>query len=195
METNDPKYKHKPSEKHTLEEVLKSLQDLIRNDLEESAPGAARPEPEPAVARDAVSREDNTAVRREDFAPQSPEAGPVNLNAVMRSLKDLIGNELNVGDQPAPEDTTPAATHEEFLATNASIEEYIPEELGRLDDELNLGDELVLPEPETPATPAESLAPDTAIEPAPLAEAPPEPVAAPDDEIILESFPEEMVPL
>ena len=195
METNDPKYKHKPSEKHTLEEVLKSLQDLIRNDLEESAPGAARPEPEPAVARDAVSREDNTAVRREDFAPQTPEAGPVNLNAVMRSLKDLIGNELNVGDQPAPEDTTPAATHEEFLATNASIEEYIPEELGRLDDELNLGDELVLPEPETPATPAESLAPDTAIEPVPLAEAPPEDIAPLAEEIVMESLPDEMVPL
>ena len=33
MTIQDPKYKHKPSEKHTLEEVLKSLQDLIRNDL------------------------------------------------------------------------------------------------------------------------------------------------------------------
>ncbi len=195
METNDPKYKHKPSEKHTLEEVLKSLQDLIRNDLEESAPGAAKPEPAPAAARDAVSRDENTAVRREDFAPQSPGAGPVNLSAVMRSLNDLIGNELNVGDEPAPEGTTAATTHEEFLATDNGIEEYIPEELGRLDDELDISEGLVLPEPEMLAAPVESLAPDTGIEPAPLAEAPPEPVAPLDDEIILESFPEEMVPL
>lgn len=192
METNDPKYKHKPSEKHTLEEVLKSLQDLIRNDLEESAPGAAKPEPSPTAAHDTISRDENTAVRREDFAPQSPGAGPVNLSAVMRSLNDLIGNELNVGDEPAPEGTTPAATHEEFLATNDSIEEYIPEELGRLDDELDIGDELVLPEPETLAEP---LMPDVGIESVPLAEAPPEPAAPLDDEIILESFPEDMVPL
>ena len=33
MPTVDHKPKHKPSEKHTLDEVLKSLQDLIRNDL------------------------------------------------------------------------------------------------------------------------------------------------------------------
>lgn len=195
METNDPKYKHKPSEKHTLEEVLKSLQDLIRNDLEESAPGAAKPESEPVAARDTISRDENTVVRREDFAPQSPGAGPVNLSAVMRSLNDLIGNELNVGDEPAPAGTTPAATHEEFLATSDSIEEYIPEELGQLGDELNLGDELVLPEPEAPAAPIESLTPDTGIEPAPLVEAPLEPVAPLDDEIILESFQEEIAPL
>lgn len=194
METNDPKYKHKPSEKHTLEEVLKSLQDLIRNDLVESPP-AAGPEPAPATARDTVSRDENTTGRREDFAPQSPGAGPVNLNAVMRSLKDLIGNELNVGDEPVPESSEPAATHEEYLATDDQLEEYIPEELGELGDELNIGDELVLPEPETPAAPVESPAPDTGIEPASLAEAPPEDIAPLAEEIVMESLPDEMVPL
>lgn len=194
METNDPKYKHKPSEKHTLEEVLKSLQDLIRNDLVESPPTAG-PEPAPAAARDTVSRDENTPVRREDFAPQSPGAGPVNLNAVMRSLKDLIGNELNVGDEPVPESSEPAATHEVYLATDDQLEEYIPEELGELGDELNIGDELVLPEPETPAAPVESPAPDTGIEPAPLAEAPPEDIAPLAEEIVMESLPDEMVPL
>ena len=33
MTTVDSKPKHKPSEKLTLEEVLKSLQDMIRTDL------------------------------------------------------------------------------------------------------------------------------------------------------------------
>ena len=128
MTTQDPRYKHKPSEKHTLEEVLKSLQDLIRNDLpgdksaadspaltpantdrgREAAQGQSRPKPPP----------EHAAPVREDFAPVNPAAGPVNLNAVMRSLKDLIGNELNVGDQPPPEDDlTPPLPEEDILAS------------------------------------------------------------------------------
>ena len=164
METSDPKYKHKPSEKHTLEEVLKSLQDLIRNDLVEGASGTAKPGSAPVESRqregippgtaEAKPRRENMSSVREDFAPASPGAGPVNLDAVMRSLKDLIGNELNVGDGPPPAETTSASTHAEYLATEGKIEEYIPEELGRLDDVPDLGDESATP-PQ-----AESLAPD-----------------------------------
>ena len=108
METSDPKYKHKPSEKHTLEEVLKSLQDLIRNDLVEGAiQGTTEPQP----------RRENTASMWEDFAPVSPGSGPVNLDAVMRSLKDLIGNELNVGELPDKlSDLTPPLPEESELS-------------------------------------------------------------------------------
>src|SRR5512139_2622144 len=139
METSDPKYKHKPSEKHTLEEVLKSLQDLIRNDLAEGASSAAKPGSAPTEPRQhegaspatahAKPRRDNASGLREDFAPVAPGSGPVNLDAVMRSLKDLIGNELNVGDTPptAPAETAPASAHEEYLATEENIEEYVPE--------------------------------------------------------------------
>ncbi len=146
METSDPKYKHKPSEKHTLEEVLKSLQDLIRNDLADGASSAAKPGTAPMTSRqhedatpgtvEAKPRRDNTSTLREDFAPVSPGSGPVNLDAVMRSLKDLIGNELNVGDTPPPAPAEPpsASTHEEYLAIEEKIEEYIPDDLARLDN-------------------------------------------------------------
>jgi len=222
METSDPKYKHKPSEKHTLEEVLKSLQDLIRNDLAESASGAAKPGSTPAAshqhegassgAADAKPRRDNTSSLREDFAPVAPGSGPVNLDAVMRSLKDLIGNELNVGDAPppAPADTTSASTHEEYLATEEKIEEYVPEELGRLDDVSDPGDESAAPEsgPASPP-PAEPFAPDETIEETlpqgftpldeeltleELAEATP-PQAEGPEEIIEETLPQGFTPL
>lgn len=139
METSDPKYKHKPSEKHTLEEVLKSLQDLIRNDLAEGAAAGAKPGSAPAEPRrhegtaqgssPIKSPRENATGQREDFTPVAPGAGPVNLDAVLHSLKDLIGNELNVGDEPAATGTKPVSTHDEYLATQDGIEEYIPEEL------------------------------------------------------------------
>lgn len=184
METPDPKYKHKPSEKHTLEEVLKSLQDLIRNDLAGGAAGTARPESPPAVSRqhegtargttEPPPRRENTSSLREDFAPTSPGAGPVNLDAVMRSLKDLVGNELNVGDEPKLESEKSAATHDEYLSAEEKIEEYIPEELSQLDDELNIGNEHA-PD-ETESTP------------------PRDELSAPE-EITEESLPEEFTPL
>lgn len=184
METSDPKYKHKPSEKHTLEEVLKSLQDLIRNDLAEGASGTANPAPAPAGSRqredtapgsmEVKPRHETATVLREDFSPVSPGSGPVNLDAVMRSLKDLIGNELNVGDEPKPPETRSAATHEEYLAAAEKIEEYIPEELGQLGDELNIGAEPVVDKNESTRAQNELSAP---------------------EEIVAESLPEGFVPL
>lgn len=174
METSDPKYKHKPSEKHTLEEVLKSLQDMIRNDLAEGAAGAAKAGSAPVESRqqegaspgtaEPSPRRDSTSSLREDFAPVAPGSGPVNLDAVMRSLKDLIGNELNVGDEPKPPEAKSAETHEEYLATEEKIEEYIPEELGRLGDEPNIAGERVPNEPEPAPLRDESFAPEEIIE-------------------------------
>ncbi|OGI51024.1 MAG: hypothetical protein A3E57_08235 [Candidatus Muproteobacteria bacterium RIFCSPHIGHO2_12_FULL_60_33] len=174
METPDPKYKHKPSEKHTLEEVLKSLQDLIRNDLVEGAADTAKPESPPAVSRqpegatrgatEPQPRRENASSMREDFAPASPGAGPVNLDAVMRSLNDLIGNELNVGDEPKPESEESASTHEEYLSAEVKIEEYVPEESGRLDDVLNIGDKRAPDETESTPPRDELSAPEEIIE-------------------------------
>lgn len=201
METSDPKYKHKPSEKHTLEEVLKSLQDLIRNDLAEGASGAAKPGSAPATSQqhegassataDAKPRRDNTSNLREDFAPVAPGAGPVNLDAVMRSLKDLIGNELNVGDVPKPPETKSAETHEEYLATEEKIEEYVPEELGQLDDFPDLGDESVAAESGTAASPqVEPLVPDEII----IEETLPQGFTPLDEELTLEELAETVPP-
>src|SRR5688500_3277711 len=53
---NDDKPKHKPQQKHTLSEVLKSLQDLIRTDLvttpaaKKAAAPSARSKPIPPPA-------------------------------------------------------------------------------------------------------------------------------------------------
>ncbi|HSW53162.1 MAG TPA: hypothetical protein VLG93_08015 [Sulfuricaulis sp.] len=203
METSDPKYKHKPSEKHTLEEVLKSLQDLIRNDLTEGAAGAAKPgsaaaaaseqhEGAPSGAAGAKPRRDNASGLREDFAPVTPGSGPVNLDAVMRSLKDLIGNELDVGDvpPPAPAETAPASTHAEYLATEEKIEEYIPEQLGRLDDVPFPGDESTTPESVSATPPpTDSLAPDEIIE-----ETLPQGFTPLDEELTLEELAETTPP-
>ena len=160
MTTYDPsKYKHKPSPKHTLEEVLKSLQDLIRNDLLD-AKSAAKAESAP-VAGDTSGgsgRENPTLEKsssepavpaREDFAPTTPESGPVNLNAVVSSLKDLIHNELDTGEEPAPataaelesvEAPPPpfGARHAPADAVEPAPEEYTPEAFAPLDEELTL---------------------------------------------------------
>ncbi|MDO8706747.1 MAG: hypothetical protein Q7J84_17595 [Sulfuricaulis sp.] len=120
MNTHDPKYKHKPSEKHTLEEVLKSLQDMIRNDLRDSEQTVAPAEKSrPATAATAETRRREPAPPvREDFAPTSPAAGPVNLAAVVRSLNDLISNELNVGDPPVAEQSTPPPARQKAAEEN-----------------------------------------------------------------------------
>ncbi len=142
MTTPDSKYKHKPSEKHTLEEVLKSLQDLIRNDLidKDQSPALAEIPPAGSAQQKEKPGQERIVQTREDFAPTSPTAGPVNLDAVMRSLNDLIGNELNVGDQLVPSKKEPAAsaseqqnsvenTSEEFLSLDEELNFEEPEEL------------------------------------------------------------------
>ena len=162
MTTQDPKYKHKPSEKHTLEEVLKSLQDLIRNDLLHNDQAAAeKPGSAPIPSEEKPPRE-STAPVREDFAPVNPAAGPVNLDAVMRSLKDLVSNELNVGGEAAAEESPAARTedHEasatltdEFISLNKELttaEESTPEPL---DEELTFEESMeIVPPPLTAPT-------------------------------------------
>lgn len=171
MENPDSKYKHKPSEKHTLEEVLKSLHDLIRNDLADGA-NAAHPQTPDSLAPDKsasgtreskFSREEKTNLR-EDFASVSPAAGPVNLDAVMRSLKDLIGNELNVGDDSRAADTaTPSSKHDEYLSLNENLEEYLPQEFSTPEKEFT-SDEAAQPEVALPPSPDPEPAEDVSLE-------------------------------
>ncbi len=151
MTIHDPKYKHKPSEKHTLEEVLKSLQDLIRNDLlDQNRP--AEPGGKSTAALEAVREEpapEPAAPVREDFAAVNPAAGPVNFDAVMRSLKDLVNNELNVGDEPTPGTSSLSDT-----AIPETLEE-LADELAPLDEELTFEEsmEIVAPPPAEPVMP------------------------------------------
>lgn len=152
MTTYDPKYKHKPSEKHTLEEVLKSLQDLIRNDLPEDKSAGDKPgSPATDAGRSEGEFEERGEQRpthehsppvREDFAPSNPASGPVNFDAVMRSLRDLINNELDVGDQPAPVD---AQAGQPRLVENIPEDDGAPEAEPTFEDpdELKIDDETI----------------------------------------------------
>ncbi len=148
METTDPKYKHKPSEKHTLEEVLKSLQDLIRNDLLDNDRTAAEKSGLAPIPSETKPPREHTAPVREDFAPVNPAAGPVNLDAVMRSLKDLVSNELNVGGEPAAaEESSPSRT-EDHEASETLADEFVP-----LDEELTFEESMeMVPPPLTAPT-------------------------------------------
>ena len=182
MESSESKYKHKPSEKHTLEEVLKSLQDLIRVDLSEDKSAASKAENPPSTSPAHAPTEtkpirEKPSSQREDFAPSSPGSGPVNLDAVMRSLRDLITHELNVSNE-----SKPAAAHDEYLARDENIEEYIPEGLSPLDEKLEISDKPISGEPEAAPSPEEALAPE-------INEnlSAPEDLTPPDEELTIEA--------
>ncbi len=101
----DPdKLKHKPNEKHTLDEVLKSLQDLIHNDLlkGEAARAKEAPTPEPEPAPTVEETPADTASGDIDAPAALPDiaipAADVPLGAVVQSLEELIKNDLTLTD-------------------------------------------------------------------------------------------------
>ena len=177
METTDPKYKHKPSEKHTLEEVLKSLQDLIRNDLLDNNRAAAEKSGSAPIPSEEKPPREYPAPVREDFAPVNPAAGPVNLDAVMRSLKDLVSNELNVGGEPAAAEESSPSRIEDHDALENLADEFVP-----LDEELTFEESMgIVPPPLTaptmPEIPGEISAEMLSEPEAEAAPSPPAPVA------------------
>ena len=120
-ETND-KYPHKPSPKHTLEEVRKSLEDLVRNEFE----GVEAP-PQPAEAAPAESSSDppdDDKARRPLSA--LPRRKPVGLDTtqLLHSLKGLISDELSDGGS-AP--AQPRRSDDEAGATTAASHESTPD--------------------------------------------------------------------
>ncbi len=107
----DPeKLKHKPNEKHTLDEVLKSLQDLIHNDLlkgERAQPEEpAAPEPEPAPSPAAEETPAAATPEEADPAAAIPDislpAADMPLGAVVQSLEELVKNDLTLSDESGP---------------------------------------------------------------------------------------------
>jgi hypothetical protein len=109
MHPADDKPKHKPNPKHTLEEILKSLQDLIRNDLLE---GETPPETGTPAARTTASA---------SAAPIGPRRGPRatdgaiadspggELEELRHSLESLVTGELTAEDARAAESPAPEA--------------------------------------------------------------------------------------
>lgn len=115
----DPdKLKHKPNEKHTLDEVLKSLQDLIHNDLLKGEkarleePAAPEPAPAPAAEETPMVAALGDANPAAAFPDIPLPAADMPLGAVVQSLEELVKNDLTLADElgqaptaapPAPE--------------------------------------------------------------------------------------------
>lgn len=82
---SDDKPKHKPQKKHTLNEVLKSLQDLIRTDLVPTpTPAATTPKPPAPATKAPVS-------------PSSPAPTPTepdSFNDALEKLDDIITHNI-----------------------------------------------------------------------------------------------------
>lgn len=86
--------KHKPSPKHTLDEVLKSLQDLIRNDLVDAG-ASFKHAPAPAARGErATAKTKPAAVRIPSHQARAAATPPVSVDKVLDSLRDLITHEL-----------------------------------------------------------------------------------------------------
>lgn len=95
MEETGPKphpapLKHKPSPRHTLEEVLRSLQDMVRNELGEAGQRPAAPEP----------------------AALPAGATPRDIEAGLRTVLDTLGP--RTGNAPITEPVTPEPTPAEL---------------------------------------------------------------------------------
>ncbi len=90
--------KHKPSAKHTLEEVRKSLEDLVRNEFVDTGPA---PTQDPEIS--------GQAGKPAPFAPAPPQRSRQRLQTmqkrnldtsqVLESLNELMGNDLSETDR------------------------------------------------------------------------------------------------
>ncbi len=113
------KPKHKPSAKHTLEEVRKSLEDLVRNQFDE-APAPASSQEQEATENEA---EASTALSSPRHGRRRHGLG-LDTQSLLQSLRGLIGDELGgatvppaeaattqeAAPSPDPQATAPAAT-------------------------------------------------------------------------------------
>jgi hypothetical protein len=164
----DTQPKHKPNEKHTLDEVLKSLKDLVRNEvLDKAQPPAAEPAPA-ALARPGPS----------------PSMG---MGEIISSLEDLLDTDLTFEDKPKQPVAPPPAAKDiepgldetpEVIAQAAPPAASFPEEMSDediakalADIELEMNNE-VAPTPALQADEPEFLDPDEEIVLMPAADEP-----------------------
>jgi hypothetical protein len=95
---------HKPSEKHALDDVLKSLQDLIRNELLEDqrppAPSAPPPDPNVPRKRGRPRKPPPPEPPVSETPPRAPEPR-AEMDTVMSALEYLVEHELNPDDAAA----------------------------------------------------------------------------------------------
>ncbi len=93
----DDKQRHKPSPKHTLDEVRKSLEDMVRNEFDDVAPAA---HPHHVEGGESASAPDGSTAGATSHAHEPlqslPRRKPVGIDTeqLLRSLKGLISHEL-----------------------------------------------------------------------------------------------------
>src|SRR6266566_4605815 len=93
--------KHKPNKKHTLDEVLKSLQDLVRNDVLDHA-GSPSPHHKPAPTAETVA----------------------SMHAIIDSLEDLLSTDLDPNNKS---NTTPAVPEPKAAPATAKKPDRVTE--------------------------------------------------------------------
>ncbi|UCH53389.1 MAG: hypothetical protein JSW09_00835 [Pseudomonadota bacterium] len=134
------KLQHKPNTKHTLEEILKSLQDLIRNDLLEAEPGRG-------------ADEASSPSEKAPAATSSAQGLDQDLSGLRDSLEHLVQEELTPDRVDASLETAlESGQQEDFLFDNApAAEPETIEDDGSLDLDstlanIEVNDETVAPD-------------------------------------------------
>lgn len=166
----DPeKLKHKPNEKHTLDEVLKSLQDLIHNDLlHGTGKHAGTPATPPETGTTPAMSEGEIPTRPGSSGPHAE----VPLEAVVESLEELVAKDLADDDRTSNDTPKQIAREPESPASSPVKKPDIVQQTFGFDDDWNTPAATPAAEPAT-SPPVENTA-DFEIE-APTPEAEPSP--------------------
>ncbi|HEX9625678.1 MAG TPA: hypothetical protein VGA00_01940, partial [Acidiferrobacterales bacterium] len=169
MATRADKPVHQPSEKHTLDEVLKSLQDLVRNDFDSPpAPAARKARVKEPARRHADDEHFGTteaigelmaslAALTGDEAPTTPATEPDDSPEALPliDVDELQDTSDQLRFEPAPEVPPPRASPRVEAAAAARKS---PAKAGPLATTITV-------EPEAPVTPAGWPAAEPALEP------------------------------
>lgn len=162
----DPeKLKHKPNEKHTLDEVLKSLQDLIHNDL---LHGTGKPAGTPETGTAPATSESGASTHPGSSATNAE----VPLESVVESLEELVAKDLADDDRTSNDTPKETAPEPESPASSPTKKPDVAQQAFGFDDDWNTPAAAPAAEPATPP-PVESTA-DFEIE-TPTPEAEPSP--------------------
>lgn len=99
MSDHKDKPKHQPSPKHTLEEVLRSLQDLVRNELAEEPPAAPEVKEKPAKEKKPLAQKPAESLKEKPKEkPKKPPPTPATPGPTAGGIQE----ELPLTVEPPP---------------------------------------------------------------------------------------------
>ena len=90
--------KHRPSAKHTLEEVRKSLEDLVRNEFVDAGPAPTQ-DLKTSSQADTPAPFASAPPQRSRQRLQTMQKQNLDTSQVLKSLNELIGNDLSETDR------------------------------------------------------------------------------------------------